>query len=91
MLILISRLTCIALLLNGTVPSNSSTTPTPPEVSTTLATVRLPDATAVQKRGVPGGRWLSRARVDAETLPEGDTSIAKANIALVKADRPVAS
>lgn len=30
------------------------------------------------KRGVPNVRWLSRARLDAETIPEGDTVVAKA-------------
>jgi hypothetical protein len=62
-----------ALVLNGTAAQNITV---PPRAS--LVSV-VPSATPsqIEKRGVPNVRWLSRARLDADTLPDSDTAIMK--------------
>lgn len=67
----------VASLLNGTIPANVTL---PSDASSTATVEESPvvaTSASMAKRGVPNVRWLARARLDSETLPEGDTSIQK--------------
>ncbi|KAH5326900.1 hypothetical protein HBI39_116540 [Parastagonospora nodorum] len=62
-----------AQLLNGTATNAT-------EAATPVVVVETPTVSpsAVQKRGIPNGRWFARARADAETPPDGNAVFAPA-------------
>ncbi|USP77920.1 hypothetical protein yc1106_05194 [Curvularia clavata] len=66
--------------LNTTWAPSSPSNVTTPATNVTVDTAATNSVTPLaMRRGVPNVRWLSRARLDAETIPEGDTVIAKAD------------
>lgn len=64
----------VAELLNATAPAD---TVAPPSNVTARGVAASEIVPARTKRGVPNVRWLSRARLESETIPQGDTVIAK--------------
>lgn len=64
----------LAELLNAPAPADPVTPPSNVTARGVAASEIVPART---KRGVPNVRWLSRARLESETIPQGDTVIAK--------------